>query len=762
MTNFIFVLGHKSWRFFRGFFFTHERFYIILLILLPVGFYWNYLFTLPAPLIFPNSDLGTDLPREVWPLANYVVNAIHESGEIPLWRPYQLSGAPLVGHPTAPIFYPVYWLTLVLPIPLALNLCVVIHIGWMGIGMYLLLRSLNIKPEAAFIGAIVFSQTPKWVAHLGGGHLYMLSAISWWPWVWLGVEKFWKSNNKYWCLLTAVGFCAQAINHGTIFVLSMIGIGLRCMWYFRFNKAWLGKLLSLVVISGMIFLGLGAVQLFPFFELLPLSNRANMSPADASYGSLPPVALFNIIFPPSLKYPELYLYPGAIVVFMAFVQIIRGIKDKRILFWSIMALIGIFMSLGSYTPLYQIFMKVFPTLSIMRIPTRWWIFTIFALSILCAYYVEAWQNRAYISNKAINLTGTIFITMYAVTAIASIVIPFPFIVIPSFITLLLGFILLLGKPAKIKYGLLCLLIIIDLWIVGKNQIVPKQENDIARANPLIEAISNSIGATGRVFSPYGGLGASDLVKYRLNTADGYDSFQLDRYSRLVNDAIGCEYSDYSVSVPSVQTSPEALKQCPTFLPNIPIYRLLNIRYMILPKKIDHFPYTKITEYEDYALYDIGGGLGRAFGVETVNTRQTTACEKELTTLNLQDAALLDENPTNFTQSFRRMDVLKAEKIANREKFTVNVYEPSLLVRSETWAPGWHAYAQGKQIDVMRVDCALQGVWLDQGNSEVVFIYEPLGYSIGKWVSLITFCFILCILGSMMSKRINHRSKKIVS
>lgn len=725
------------------------------LILLPIIFYWNYLFTFPVPLIFPNSDLGTDLPREVYPLASFVTHTIHETGKLPLWRPYQLSGAPLAGHPTSPIFYPVYWLALILPIPLALNLCAAIHIAWMGAGSYLFSRSIDLKPEASLIGAIVFSQTPKWVAHLGGGHFFMLSAISWWPWIWLFIEKYWRSNKKIWAALAGVGFCAQAINHGTIFVLTIIAVGLWCLYHFQFNHTWLIQCFSLVSIAGIICIGLGAVQLFPFFELLPLSNRAGMSEADAYYGSLPLVALLNILFPPTLKYPELYLYPGGIVVFLTAIEIIQGLKNRRKLFWVIMALIGIFMSLGSYTPLYRLFIKAFPTLSIMRIPTRWWIFTLFALSILCAYFVENWQNGGYISNKSLKLIGIVFITIYAISVIISSLIPFPFTTAPAFISLLLGVMLLIGQPGKMKFGLLCLVIIIDLWIVGKNQIIPRQESNIAQSNQLIETISNLGEEYDRVFSPYGGIDAAALVKNRLNAADGYDSFQLAHYSRLVNYAIGCAYSEYAVSVPAIQTSPVALKECPDLLPQMPILKLLNIRFIILPNEAGSFPYTKIAEDEKYSLFDIGHGFGRAFGVERINIRKKSSCEEELSNLNLQDVAVLENSSAVGALNFKRIDVLNVEKIPNGEEINVRVYEPSLLVRSETWAPGWHAYANGEKIDVVKVDCALQGVWLDPGDTEVVFIYEPLGYTIGKWVSIIAFCVIIVVAVPMTIKRNFH-------
>jgi uncharacterized membrane protein YfhO len=68
-------------------------------------------------------------------------------------------------------------------------------------------------------------------------------------------------------------------------------------------------------------------------------------------------------------------------------------------------------------------------------------------------------------------------------------------------------------------------------------------------------------------------------------------------------------------------------------------------------------------------------------------------------------------------------------------FAVEVLDaPALLIRSESWAPGWHASVDGQDKEVLRVDCALQGVWLEPGEHTVVFRYQPFGYPLGAWVS----------------------------
>ena len=70
-----------------------------------------------------------------------------------------------------------------LPLPLAFNLGIFIHLLWAGIGMYLLLSAEDLSKFPALFGAVAFIALPKLFAHYGAGHLSLLYAIAWTPWL---------------------------------------------------------------------------------------------------------------------------------------------------------------------------------------------------------------------------------------------------------------------------------------------------------------------------------------------------------------------------------------------------------------------------------------------------------------------------------------------------------------------------------------------------------------------------------------------------
>jgi uncharacterized membrane protein YfhO len=61
---------------------------------------------------------------------------------------------------------------------------------------------------------------------------------------------------------------------------------------------------------------------------------------------------------------------------------------------------------------------------------------------------------------------------------------------------------------------------------------------------------------------------------------------------------------------------------------------------------------------------------------------------------------------------------------------------------------------GQPRDVLRVDCILQGVWLQTGEHTVEFSYQPFGYLLGAWISVGTLLgmFVWLIISWALKKK----------
>jgi uncharacterized membrane protein YfhO len=65
-----------------------------------------------------------------------------------------------------------------------------------------------------------------------------------------------------------------------------------------------------------------------------------------------------------------------------------------------------------------------------------------------------------------------------------------------------------------------------------------------------------------------------------------------------------------------------------------------------------------------------------------------------------------------------------------------------LFLADSYAPGWHADADGKALRVMPADVAFRAVAVPQHATKVVFRYEPASFRVGLFVSLLAAAFVI--------------------
>jgi hypothetical protein len=536
-----------------------------------------------------------------------------------------------------------------------------------------------------------------WIAHISGGHVPMIAAIAWWPWIWLGWNRYLTTTNMRWMAVVGVGLAAQIMNHGMFAALSLLVMGLftiaksiqlRRPVYKRLFKGWITSL--------VVAFSLSAIHLLPFLELVGYSTRATITREDAAFGSLPPPLILSALFPPDLKFPEWFLYPGIGALTLVMTGLALG-WSKRERYAAIVVLGGLVLALGTSTPLFDILYSIIPGYSVLRVPARWWLFSLFALSILAGWGLEKWLVKASRPAPHTNALLIAFGLFYGLTAVLALTVDtsFPFVVLPSAIGAIIIILIILGVPSKWKVILITSIVLIELWWTAGGLIQHQSASDIATPSPITALLQDSAQRGERSFAPYGGLEMSKLAAFNLRAADGYDSF------------------------------------------------IMDVRYVLLPTPSQMPQAILVLSHDGIRIYELPPGFGRAFGVTDGLVTSSDKCLEILRQIQDLASTVVLEEELAFEPAGRPPAVISRQETSNGETFLVDVKNPGLLVRSESWAPAWKASIDGKSVDVLRVDCALQGVWLEPGDQSVTFTYAPDSYAIGRSIS-ISSCVILMV------------------
>ena len=60
-----------------------------------------------------------------------------------------------------------------------------------------------------------------------------------------------------------------------------------------------------------------------------------------------------------------------------------------------------------------------------------------------------------------------------------------------------------------------------------------------------------------------------------------------------------------------------------------------------------------------------------------------------------------------------------------------------LLLTDTYYPGWHAYVDGKETEILKADYLFRAVPVSSGIHVVKFVYEPASFLIGSLIALFT-------------------------
>ena len=361
------------------------------------AYFWD---ALSRPVIMGERDLAVFF----FPSVKLWLEAI-QGGAFPLWNPYTFSGQPLFASLQTAVLYPPNWILLGFPLVFGFNLTIILHFFLAGWFIYLLSRELGGSTGAAVLSALAFS--------LGGGLLSLHSVLSslqsavWAPLIVFYLLRTIKQNSRKYVLLTMAAVLVQFLGGGIeIFLLTQALV----LFLVCFPRAFLpeeqvvpffARLKMLGLIYGL-FLGLGAVQILPFVEMVQQSARGHgFSYQQATAWSLSLGDLWYLFIPDLFNRGLVFyfddqnwlktIYQGIIPLIL--ICFYFSGKDRKRVWWAALLSVSILLALGKNTPFYGVLYHLLPGINLIRYPVKFLYLAIILLCLLAGFGWDALSQK---------------------------------------------------------------------------------------------------------------------------------------------------------------------------------------------------------------------------------------------------------------------------------------------------------------------------------------------------------------------------------
>lgn len=349
-----------------------------------------------------------DMTRYYYP-AKQVLRDVVQHGEFPYWNRYFSAGQPIAANPEHEVFYPLTWLILLPSYDLGYRLHVLIHIYIGLLGMYALLRSMDLRPPAAWMGAMSFGLGGIYLSYVN--LLPILFCAAWLPLTCLFVRRFLLRRNirDFAAAALFLGLQCLVAEPTTVMQTGLL-IGMYALyrgWYGRPRVSkMITRVLWIAVISVTGFL-IGAAQILPAIDHVHDSARSRpFEYSLVSAWSMPWPKFAELIYPnvlghisianvmhywggglyPGMGSPFLFsIYAGIAVIALSIGGAFARPRGGRLVL--IIVLLSSVLALGDHTPLLRWLYDAGIATSI-RYPEKFFLMAIFAMILFASQMLD--------------------------------------------------------------------------------------------------------------------------------------------------------------------------------------------------------------------------------------------------------------------------------------------------------------------------------------------------------------------------------------
>ena len=334
-------------------------------------------------------------------------------------------------------------------------------------------------------------------------------------------------------------------------------------------------------------------------------------------------------------------------------------------------------------------------------------------------------------------------------------------------------VLLYGRlKAGLFFILVCSASVMDLWSFGMPMVRVKSPEEVYRLEPAVEFILQDEG----LFRVHDCAMAAPIEETETNgifRIEGFESIFLRYYMEYLTCLkfderrwLNLSKFDYETKNYLAVTDID-FDSIAGLEDNLNLLDLLSVKYVISSTPISRPGMELVYKGQRVAvddntlartvvpvlIYRNENRLPRAFVVrEAVVAGDVTESLSMLKTRDPRRFAVLSSPAGRMENAGEFREATITSYSPNRIEVRVDLYDPGFLILSEVWYPGWRAIDNGTdELQVLRVDHCLRGVYLEPGDHRIVFEYRPRSYIAGRFLSIIGLAlFFVSLVLSLLS------------
>ncbi len=557
----------------------------------------------PDGLPFMPSAQFSDAAIAHYPAALHV----YRHGFAPEWSELNMAGQPFSANPLNKTAYPPQLLAAWIAPPLSMNILFVLHLGLAAAGMWFWARALRFSEPAAAVAALAYTLSPRLIGHTAAGHLDLVYAMAWFPFLMAGLHAVMTSpslRHIFWLALAAAMLVLADVR------LSLFAIAAAAVYAVVLaaqHRTW-RRLLILLGIG--VWVGALTISVtLPLALWQPHLSRAALTSAEAGTFSLEPGMMVGMLLPPPATNIETQASVGVGVLLLAGISILYA--PRRHLHWIVLMILAALYALGSNGFLWALLVEILPPLRWFRVPARAWFIVALIMPLLAGYGVQHLMDRtpSFGRHKALLLPLSIGLLAGICGVSALVSIPqlaqggLRLLLVGSAMAATLFWIVRSKSLPRLAPALIFLIVLLDLGWNSRTWLEWRGHEDwITPYVPLAEALQRE--NADRIYSPAYSVPQQVAAEYDLHLFGGVDPFQLRGIAGAVESASGVGHHGYTViQPPLISGEGEDLTTVNRgAVPDTAALAAWQVSHVVAPYPIEHPRLALNTLIDDLYLY----------------------------------------------------------------------------------------------------------------------------------------------------------------